>query len=166
MSSGGQTKLSCAAAEGDLKATFAVMTRYSTSSVFSIDQTRPSATANSHSGDRLNASASYPLDSPDVRTDRLRGPRFPCLRVPGSLFGLAEASDARFALLLELADDLGISLVPGREEERLREINPRRTGFIPQARKNLRDVDRDHGAGASQVRQDLLVRAVCHKEFA
>jgi hypothetical protein len=85
--------------------------------------------------------------------------------VPRFLFRSPEASEARRALLLELGNDLRISLVPGREKERLREINPRRTGFVPQARQNLRDVDREHGAGAPQVRQDLLVRAMCHKEL-
>src|ERR1035438_5844582 len=102
MSCGGQNK--SVAADGDLMVWFTVMAvaphlPFSRS----IDRTTPSPAANSHLCDRLNATASHPLDRPDVATaHRLRVSRF--------LIGSAQASEARLALLLELGDDLGISL--------------------------------------------------------
>jgi hypothetical protein len=71
-----------------------------------------------HLYSRLSWSVSQPRNWLDVLTTHQ------CLVSPHLFFISPEARYSRLSLLYELSDDLGESLVLGREKEWLRQINP------------------------------------------
>jgi len=79
---------------------------------------------------------------------------------------VSETRDARLALLFELGDDLGKSLVLGWEEKWLRKIDPCRVRLAAEARDDVGEVDRDHGASVAQIRHNPLAATIGHPDLA